>query len=60
MAPQGVRSQQNHIDDQHKAPYTGAKVPIEPETPPGVGCKNDEEGQSEVEEVPMKILQDQR
>jgi hypothetical protein len=35
-------------------------VSVEPETSPGVGCEDDQEGQRDVKEVTVKILQDQR
>ncbi len=60
MASQGVAPQQNHVDDEHEAPHADAEVPVEPKTSPRVGSEDDEEGQSDVKEITMKILQGQR
>ena len=59
MASQGVAAEQNHVDDKHQASHADAEMAVKPKTSPRVRGEDDEEGQGDVKEITMKILEGQ-
>jgi hypothetical protein len=58
VAWQGVRGQQNDVEEQHKSADSNAEAPVKTESANGIAPQERKKDEARVEEIAVKILQD--